>query len=481
VQNEPVITERAPKPHKGDVLTLMTSSVAFEGKAVSRRADGYVVFIEGALANETVEAQITRVKSSFAEASTIKIVEQSPERREPICPYFGPCGGCSLQHMEYEAQLAAKTVQVREVFERIGKIANPPVHDTLGDPAREYHYRNKMEFSFSEERWLTAEEIASGDVVDRFALGLHVRGRYDRVLDTEVCFIAHSVAPRILAVTRAFTRENDLQVFDPDTKSEGLMRFLVVRTSVATDEVMVNIVTSRFEDEIMQRYAQRLRADIPEITTIVNNVNSRRAQVAQGEKEYTIYGSGFITDRIGEIAFRISANSFFQTNTKQAELLYQVGKEYADLKPNDIVWDLYCGTGTIASYIAPQVKSVLGIEMAESAISDAKENAKRNAIANVKFLAGDLRKVLLSDSIPAAFHAPNALMIDPPRSGMHPDVIKTILDLAPERISYISCNPATQARDVALLLEKYDLLALQPVDMFPQTWHIECVAKLVRR
>jgi 23S rRNA (uracil1939-C5)-methyltransferase len=460
---------------------LTTSSIAFEGKAVSRRADGFVVFVEGALGNETVEAEIVKVKSSFAEAKVTSITSASPDRRTPICPYFGPCGGCALQHMEYQAQLAAKTAQVREVFERIGKIQDPPVNAALGNPAREYHYRNKMEFSFSEGRWLTPEEIASGDVVDRFALGLHVRGRYDRVLDTEVCFIAHEVVPRILAVTRSFARDNDLKVFDPDADPEALLRFLVIRSSFATSEVMVNIVTSRYDDPMMQLYKDRLLRDVPEVTTIVNNINSRRAQVAQGDQEFVVAGSGVITDHIGNVAFRISANSFFQTNTRQAELLYQIGKSFADLRPDDIVWDLYCGTGTIALYVAPSVQNVLGIEMAESSIADARENAIRNKISNVDWIAGDLRKVLLSDSIPEAFHKPNALIIDPPRSGMHPDVVRTILDLAPERISYISCNPATQARDVALLLEKYDLKEVQPVDMFPQTWHIECVAKLVRR
>lgn len=460
---------------------LTTSSVAFEGKAVSRRADGFVIFVEGALGNETVEAEIIKVKSSFAEARLARVIEPSPDRRTPICPYFGPCGGCALQHMRYHAQLEAKTAQVCEVFERIGKISSPPVRPTLGDLDREYHYRNKMEYSFSEERWLTAEEIASGAEADRFALGLHVRGRYDRVLDTKVCFIATPIVERILAVTRAFVKEHNLRVFDPDLRPNGLLRFLVIRSSFATGEVMANIVTSHYDAAIMESYAKRLRTEITEITTVVNNISSRRAQVAQGEREFVIFGSGSITDTIGNSSYRISANSFFQTNTKQAELLYRAGVEFAELKPDDVVWDLYCGAGTIALYAASRVNRVLGIEMAESAIADAKENAVRNKIVNAEFIAGDLRKVLLGDAIPPAYHLPNALIIDPPRSGMHPDVVRTILDVAPERISYISCNPATQARDVALLAEKYDLLAIQPVDMFPQTWHIESVAKLVRR
>ena len=480
-QNEDSIGIRPPKPERGSQLELKTETFAFEGKAVARRQDGYVIFVEGALANETITAEILKAKGNFADAKLLSVLAPSPDRRKPICVDFGTCGGCSLMHMKYDAQLFWKKQQVREIFQRIGKIEDPPVLDTLGSPDREYHYRNKMEFSFSEERWLSPEEIASGDVADRLALGLHVRGRYDRVIDTEFCHIANPVANRILELTRIFRDDHKLRVYDPDALPEGLLRFLVIRNSHSTGEVMVNIVTPRFEEKVMNAYAELLQRDIPEITTLINNINSRRAQIAVGEKEHVIFGTGLISDRIGNATYQISANSFFQTNTVQAERLYQVAIDFADLQNNDNLWDLYCGAGTITLFAAPHVKRVLGIELAESSIADAHANAERNGVANVEFVSSDLRKALLSPDLLSEFGKPDVLIIDPPRSGMHADVVREILELAPQRISYISCNPATQARDIEMMSEKYSVEALQPVDMFPQTWHIECVAKLTLR
>lgn len=472
---------RQPKPERGSRLELLTETFAFEGKAVARREDGYVIFIEGALANEKITAEIIKAKGNFADAKLIEVLQPSRDRREAICRDFGICGGCSLLHMKYDAQLYWKKQQVHEIFERIGKLENPPVLDTIGAPDREYHYRNKMEFSFSEERWLLPEEIASGDVANRLAVGLHVRGRYDRVIDTEFCHISDPLGNRILEFTRLFRDEHKLRVFDPDKQPDGLLRFLVVRNSFSTGEVMINFVTSHYDEQIMQSYAGLLRKEIPEVTTLINNINSKRAQIAVGEKEFVIFGTGMISDKIGNATYQISANSFFQTNTVQAQRLYQVACDFADLKKDDILWDLYCGAGTITLFAAPHVKSVLGIELAESSIADAHANAERNTIGNVEFISSDLRKALLSPDLLPQYGKPDVLIIDPPRSGMHADVVREILELAPERISYISCNPATQARDIEMMSEKYSVEALQPVDMFPQTWHIECVAKLKRK
>lgn len=478
--SEKEITERRPKPERGSVLRLTTDTLAFEGKAIARRDDGYVVFIEGALANETVDAEIYKAKGSFAEAKIAEIISPSAERRPSICPDFGLCGGCALLHMNYQNQLFWKQKQVRDVFERIGKVENPPVLPCIANES-EYHYRNKMEFSFSEERWLTEDEIGGDTSLDRFALGMHVKGRYDRVMDTKECFIAHAATKKAMEVARSFARENDLRVFHPDKCPDGLLRFLVVRNSHHTKEMMVNLVTSHYDEKLITMFADRIHKEVPETTTVINNINGRRAGVAVGDKEYVITGSGFITDKIGDATYRISANSFFQTNSVQATKLYEVGRAFADLKGDDVLWDLYCGAGTITLFVAPYVKFALGIELAPSAIADAKSNAERNGISNVDFVASDIRTALISDEMLSHYPKPDVMMIDPPRSGMHPDVIREILELAPERISYISCNPATQARDVELLSEKYELLELQPVDMFPQTWHIECVAKLRRR
>jgi len=469
---------RQPKPERGSQLELRTETFAFEGKAVARREDGYVIFVEGALANEKITAEILKAKGNFADAKLLRVLEPSADRRDAICHDFGICGGCSLMHMKYDAQLFWKRQQVKEIFQRIGKIEDPPVLDTLGFPEREYHYRNKMEFSFSEERWLSAEEIAGGDVADRFALGLHVRGRYDRVIDTAFCHIAHPIGNRILELTRIFCDDHKLRVFNADTLPEGLLRFLVIRNSYSTGEMMVNFVTSHYNDDVMQAYAALLRKEVPEVTTLLNNINSKRAQIAVGEKEHVIFGSGMISDKIGNATYQVSANSFFQTNTVQAERLYKVAIDAADLKKEDNLWDLYCGAGTITLFAAPFVRSVLGIELAESSITDAHANAERNRISNASFVSSDLRKALLSPDLLSKFGKPDVLIIDPPRSGTHADVVREILELAPERISYISCNPATQARDIEMMSEKYSVESLQPVDMFPQTWHIECVAKL---
>ncbi len=484
--SHPSISERLPKPERGERLELTTDSLAFEGKAVARREDGYVVFVEGALAHERIVAEIKKAKSNFAEAKLVEILAEGPDRRKPICPYFGICGGCSLQHMNYAAQLHAKKQQVIDLFERVGKIPNPPVRDVIAAPS-EYNYRNKMEFSFSDERWLTEEEIASGDVQDRFALGLHVRERFNRVIDTEICFLPKPIVTEILDFTRQFTIENHVGVYSDHAPAipndnipaiPNLLRFLVIKTSHATGEIMVNIVTNREESDLMIKYSNALLEKVPSVTTIVNNINTRRSQVAVGDYEIVYHGEGTIRDKIGNAEFRISANSFFQANTLQAERLYAIAAEFAELKRSDILWDLYCGTGTISLFVADKVKSVLGIELIESAVIDARANAKSNGVSNVEFISNDLRKALTAPDFLADHATPNVMIIDPPRNGMHPDVIQEILKLAPERIAYISCNPATQARDIALLADGYELLELQPVDMFPQTYHIECVAKL---
>jgi 23S rRNA (uracil1939-C5)-methyltransferase len=473
-------TKRSAKPARGEVLRLRTHSFAFEGKAVARREDGYVIFVEGALANEEVEVEVFKAKGSFAESRLLKIISPSESRRTPLCPYFGICGGCSLQHMTYSEQLRSKTQQVRELFHRIGNMPDVMVLDAIGS-AEEYHYRNKMEFSFSDERWLMPEEIGSDSPADRYALGLHVRNRYDRVLDTKACFLPKRVVVDIMDFSRRFVKENQLGVFHPDRNPDGLARFLMIRTSEHTGEIMVNIITSRRDDDAMQKYSRELLQTVPEITTIVNNINGRRAQVATGDREYVLHGSGTITDKIGQNSFQISPNSFFQTNTRQAERLYEIAREFANLKPTDTMWDLYCGTGTISLFCAPQVKQVLGVELVEAAIADAHKNAERNRVNNVDFVASDLRNAITSPEFLSANPAPDVMIIDPPRSGMHPDVVQQILKLAPERISYISCNPATQARDIAMMSERYRVERVQPVDMFPQTFHIESVAALRRR
>jgi 23S rRNA (uracil1939-C5)-methyltransferase len=284
-----------------------------------------------------------------------------------------------------------------------------------------------------------------------------------------------------LNFTRRFARDHHLGVYYPDKNPDGLLRFLVIRTSESTGEIMVNLVTSRKDLEIMDAYVRELIETVPAVTTVLNNINSRRAQIAVGDEEIVLHGAGHITDRIGRASYRISANSFFQTNTLQAEQLYRVACDFAELTADDNLWDLYCGTGTITLFAADRVKHVLGIELVESSINDARANAIANNVEHVDFVASDLRNALTTPDFLSQHPRPNVMIIDPPRSGMHPDVVREVIALAPERISYISCNPATQARDIELMSEQYVVEAVQPVDMFPQTYHIESVAKLRRK
>lgn len=473
---------------RGDEITLPVEHAAFEGKTVSR-IDGFVVFVDGAVPGDIVLARITRVKKSFAEAKVLRVVQPSKLRVEPRCRYFGTCGGCKWQHVDYHAQLQFKQQQVVDAFERIGGFQNLPIHPIIG-AGEVYFYRNKMEFSFSDWQWIVSPPPASESDTNvepeagnaQVFLGLHVPQRYDKVLDIEECHLQSDVSNTILNFTRSFARANRLPVYSTRTET-GYLRFLVIRQSKRTKELMVNLVTFEDRPEVMQRYTKELVATVPGVTTVVNTMNSKKAQIAYGEVERVYHGEGVIHERLGKHLFTISASSFFQTNTAQAEKLYGVAKEFAELSSSDVVWDLYSGTGSIALFISDSAKEVVGIESAESAVKDAERNARLNGVRNCAFILGDLKERLTKDTHWMSTHAkPDVLIIDPPRSGMHPNVVEEICSLAPRRIVYVSCNPATQARDVKMLCaERYEIVKLQPVDMFPHTYHIENVALLTRR
>ncbi len=468
---------------RGDLLTLALERFALEGKSIAR-VDGLVVFVTGAVPGDEVRAELTKVKKSFCEARTVEVLSPSPLRTEPKCRYSGTCGGCRWQNVRYEAQLAFKRQHVIDALERIGGIRGVSVNDTLGSD-NEYYYRNKMEFSFGEP-WLTREELSNegGERArggpGHFALGLHIPGRYDRVLDLEECWLQSELCTRIVNSVRDIALRDALPPYSPQTRT-GYLRNLVIRQSVHMGEVMVNLVTRDDRPGVMQAITEELLRRFPSITTICNNITARQAQVAVGEREVVYYGPGFITERIGSRTYRVSANSFFQTNTRQAERLYDAARRMARLKPTDVVYDLYCGTGTIALHVAGDVRTVLGFEQAPSAIEDARRNAAANGVTNCTFVAGDLREGLRARSrLPEPRETPDVMMIDPPRAGMHPDVVEAVLAMNPERIVYISCNPATQARDTALLLSGYRIREVQPVDMFPHTFHIENIVGLSR-
>jgi 23S rRNA (uracil1939-C5)-methyltransferase len=468
--------------NKNDEIVLEVQNAAFEGKSVARH-EGLVVFVENAVPGDLVLARLLKIKKSYAEAQTIRIERPSKLRVEPRCKYFGVCGGCKWQHVDYNAQLQFKQQHVLDSFERIGGFKDLKILPIIGADDV-YFYRGKMEFSFSEQEWTSIPPQKKEDVNpdSGIFLGLHVPQRYDKVLDTDECHLQSPLSNRILNFTRNFAKENNLDVYNSESET-GYLRFLVIRESKRTKETMINLVTSKDDQDIMKKYTNCLLQDCPQVTAVVNTINSRKAQIAFGQSENVYYGSGLINEELSGKMFVISASSFFQTNVVQAERLYGVVKEFGEFKSTDTVFDLYSGTGSIAIFISDCVKEIIGIESAESSIRDAERNAGANNIINCRFLLGDLKDRLTKDKEwLSSCSKPDVIIIDPPRTGMHPKVVEEIVSLSPERIVYVSCNPATQARDAKLLCaETYRLIKLQPVDMFPHTYHIENVALLVKK
>ena len=469
---------------RGDELELRIESYGAEGRGIARN-DGFVVFVRGGVPGDTVRGRLTKVSRNFAEASVTAVTAPSAFRVAPRCRYFGTCGGCAWQHLAYDAQCAFKRQQVIDALERIGGFAGITVQPTLG-AADAFYYRNKMEFSFG-VRWLTREELdaapprdPSVSPVERFALGLHIPQRFDRVLDVEECFLQSPESTAIVNAVRTFARDRELTIYSTLTHT-GYLRNLVIREGKHTGDRMVNIVTSEEQPVLMRELCGLLVAQFPSITTVVNNITTRKSQVATGDREVVLHGPGYIRERIGHRVYKISANSFFQTNTLQAERLYDTALEMAGLQASDTVFDLYCGTGTIALHIAAHAASVVGIESVADAVDDARRNAEEQGVRNCTFVLGDLKERIVDDNAWLAEHgAPAVMMIDPPRAGMHPRVVERIREMHPQRIVYVSCNPATQARDLKVLCAggAYTIDAVQPVDMFPHTMHVENVVRL---
>jgi 23S rRNA (uracil1939-C5)-methyltransferase len=479
---------------RDDEITLLVADAAFEGKTIGRH-EGFVVFVEGAVPGDTVRVRIVKVKKSFAEARVVSVEQPSPHRVLPRCKHFGSCGGCKWQHVDYRLQLEFKQRHVVDAFERIGGFSNPTVLPIIGSDDA-FFYRNKMEYSFAEKEWLELPpakidlvtrqlpEQSESEIRNRRSemyLGLHVPQRYDKVLEITECHLQSERSNAILNFIRSFARREQLPVYSSDA-NEGYLRFLVIREGKRTKELMVNLVTFEDRPEVMKQMTKELLETVPGVTTVVNTINSKKAQIAFGDREKVYAGEGVIHESLGNLLFTISSGSFFQTNTAQAEKLYAVARDLAGLKSTDVVWDLYSGTGSIALFVSAAVGRVIGVESVAAAVEDADRNAKANNIRNCSFVLGDLKDRLTKDTDWIRTHQkPDVMIIDPPRSGMHPKVVDEILALAPPRIVYVSCNPATQARDVKLLSARYDVLALQPVDMFPHTFHIENVAQLALR
>ncbi len=474
---------------KGDLLELEITGYAFEGKGVAKiikevhspeeEPKKFVIFVSGTYPGDKVIAQIGKIRKSYAEARVKELLEPSGFRIPARCKYFGVCGGCQQQDLNYEQQLKYKEEQVKDIFERIGGLKEFEFLPILPSD-KQFFYRNKMEYSFARKRWLTETEINSmQEIPDKdFALGLHIPGMYDKVLDIDECFLQSEMSNEILNFTRFFFKSRSILIYSTQNH-EGFLRNLIIRQSRNSDDLMINLVTSQENERLFAQYIDLLLKQFPEITTIINNINLKKAQVATGDYEVVFHGPGYIHDHIGKWKFRISANSFFQTNTDQAEHLYQTAFNFAEFNGSEIVYDLYSGAGTIPIFISENVKQIYGFESVEPAIADAKINIQINGVKNFEPILADLNKSFLPIAENMNLPKPDLIIADPPRSGMNPKTVADIISLKPVKVVYISCNPATQARDIKLLTEGgYKLIKIRPVDMFPHTYHIENVALL---
>lgn len=453
------------------------TSTAAEGKAVAK-VDGMAVFVPFAAPGDRVDIQLTRKKKSFAEGRITRFHAYSEKRVEPFCQHFGVCGGCKWQHLPYGEQLAFKQQQVQDHLERIGKVELPEFTPIMGAP-RTTFYRNKLEFTFSDKRWLTDEEVASGQEFTRMdALGFHIPGMFDKVLDIKKCWLQDDRSNLLRNGIRAFCLENGYSFFDLRNQS-GLMRTLMIRNT-SIGEWMVIVVF--YEDDLEKRtkLMDYIGETFPWVTSLLYVINQKANDTIGDQEVITWKGQDYITEEMEGLRFKIGPKSFYQTNSEQAHHLYEVARRFAQLEGNELVYDLYTGTGTIANFIARDARKVIGIEYVEEAIIDARENSKANGIDNTLFFAGDMKDLLTEDFI-GEHGRPDVIITDPPRAGMHDDVIKVMLSAAPKRIVYVSCNPATQARDLSLLDSQYRVEAVQPVDMFPHTHHVENVVLLVNR
>ncbi len=456
------------------------TDVAAEGKAVAK-VNELVIFVPYVVPGDVVDLQVKRKKNHYAEAVAVKFHEKSPLRTEPFCSHFGVCGGCKWQCLSYEEQLKYKQKQVFDNLTRIGKVELPEFRPILGSEKTRF-YRNKLEFTFSNKRWLTEEEVKQDVKYDQMnAVGFHIPGAFDKVLAIDKCWLQDDISNQIRNAVRDYAYAHNFPFFDLRTQ-EGLLRNIMIRTS-STGELMVVLQCKVTDDEghrKMEEILQFMADSFPQITSLMYVINNKCNDTI-GDLDVEVFkGNDHIFEEMEGLRFKVGPKSFYQTNSEQAYNLYKVAREFAGLTGNELVYDLYTGTGTIANFVARQARKVVGIEYVPEAIEDAKVNSALNGIDNTLFYAGDMKDILTNDFI-AEHGRPDVIITDPPRAGMHNDVIDVILAAEPKRIVYVSCNPATQARDLQLLDGKYKVTAVQPVDMFPHTHHVENVVQLERR
>ncbi len=455
--------------------TIEVIDAGAKGKTVAKAPDGRVIFLTNAVPGDVVDIQTFKKRKAFYEGKAINFHTLSEKRTEPKCEHFGTCGGCKWQHMKYEDQLFFKQKEVTNNLTRIGHLELPEITPILGCK-KQYFYRNKMEFSFSDSRWLTLEEIQSDrDLGDKNALGFHIPGMWDKILDIKKCHLQADPSNAIRLEVKEFALKNNLPFFNTRNQS-GLLRTLMIRTS-STGEIMVLIQFFSDAKEKRERLLEHLKETFPGITSLQYVINSKGNDTIYDQEVICYHGRDHIFEEMEGLQFKINAKSFYQTNSAQAYELYKITRDFASLSGNEVVYDLYTGTGTIAQFVAKKAKKVIGVEAVPDAILAAKENAERNNIENTEFYVGDMAKVFDHEFL-AQHGKPDVVITDPPRDGMHKKVVEQLLNIAAEKIVYVSCNSATQARDLAILNEKYEIVKTQAVDMFPQTHHVENVVLL---
>ncbi|TWJ02267.1 23S rRNA (uracil1939-C5)-methyltransferase [Mucilaginibacter frigoritolerans] len=448
--------------------------IAEEGKGVGK-ADDFVLFVDKAIPGDIADVQVYKSKKNFGEGKITELKKPSEYRTQPFCEHFGTCGGCKWQHMTYEAQLKFKQKSVTDALGRIAKIDVDGMLPILPSPEDKY-YRNKLEYTFSNKRWLYDGESRDNEELNMNALGFHIPGRFDKILDVNHCWLQAEPSNTLRNSIREFVIANGYSFYDLKAHS-GALRNLIVRTS-STGEVMVIVVFGYANEEEVNKLMAFIDKGFPQITSLLYIINQKKNDTIFDQDVIAYKGPEYIYEEMEGIRFRIGPKSFYQTNSVQALHLYEITRNFADFKGNELVYDLYTGAGTIANFVARKVREVVGIEYVPSAIEDAKINSAINNITNTKFYAGDMKDVLAPDFV-AANGKPDVIITDPPRAGMHPDVVNRLMEIEAPKIVYVSCNAATQARDLLVLKEKYDTVKIQPVDMFPHTQHVENVVLLV--
>ncbi len=455
---------------------VLITDIAAEGNAIAK-IDDMVLFVEGVIPGDVINVQVTRKRKRYLEGRVLELVTPSPDRIPAFCKHFGTCGGCKWQILPYEKQLFYKEKQAKDQLERIGHLSVGEYLPILGSKNKEF-YRNKLEFTFSNKRWITAQEVKENtEITDANALGFHVPHLFDKVVDIDHCSLQSTPSNEIRNFVRSFALEHGLTFFDIRNHT-GLLRNLIIRIST-TGECMVIVVFYENNEEQMSSLLTALHENFPQISSLLYIVNQKANDTIGDQEVLTFYGNDHIFETMENLKFKIGPKSFYQTNSEQAYELYKIAREFAQLTGNELVYDLYTGTGTIANFVAKQAKKVIGIEYVEEAIEDAKVNSEINNINNTLFYAGDMKDIL-NDAFIAEHGKPDVIITDPPRAGMHQDVVDTILRALPQRIVYVSCNPATQARDLQLLSGAYNVLKSHAVDMFPHTQHVENVVLLER-